>query len=244
VPAPGKRRLDAALGRLEAEIAIIQRRSAEHGGGVVGSLVRDGDVPDDLVRDEAMTFFLAGHETSAAGLAWAAHLLATHPEVQEAAAGEAGAVDDVDASDLGRLAGVRAVAEEALRLYPAVPWWARRLVGPDTLADVELPAGALVIVTPWLTHRDPRWWPDPLAFRVERFLPGAPKPQPMAYFPFGAGPRTCLGMGFALLEMTIALAAILRAVRLEPSDDAPPLARAEISLRPQDPLRLTVTPRT
>ncbi len=243
LPVPGKRRLDAALARLEVEVQTIQANAARRDGGVVGSLTRAGDVPSKLVRDEAMSFFLAGHETSAAALAWGAHLLATRPAIQDEAAAEAGAAASDDAPDLERLPFTRAVVEETLRLFPAAPWFARRLEAADRLAGVEVPAGALVIVSPWLTQRDPRWWADPLAFRPERFAPGAPKPAPMAYFPFGAGPRTCIGMGFARLEMTFALAAILRRVRLAPADDPPPQPRAEITLRPQPPLRLVVTPR-
>jgi cytochrome P450 len=242
-PAPGKRRLEAALRRLDEEVAVIQRHAAERDGGVVGSLVRDGDVSDDLVRDEAMTFFLAGHETSAAALAWAMHLLAMHPEVQEAAAEEAGALDAEDAMDPEHLPRTRAIVDESLRLFPPGPWFARRLLAADTLGDVDVPAGTLVIMSPWLTQRDPRWWPEPSAFRPERFAPDAPKPAPMTYFPFAAGPRTCIGMGFARMEMTVAVAAILRAVRVTPADTTPPRPRAEITLRPQPPLRLVVRPR-
>ena len=242
LPVPGKRRLDAALARLERAIETIRAQAAERDGGVVGSLHRAGDVPPQLIRDEAMSFFLAGHETSAAALAWAAHLLSTHPEVQDTAAEEARAVG-AGTTDPDRLPVTRAVVEETLRLYPAAPWFARRLATADTLAGVAVPKGALVIVSPWLTQRDPRWWPEPLAFRVERFGAGAPKPVASSYFPFGAGPRTCIGMGFARLEMTLALAALLRAVRLAPVDATPPRPRAEITLRPQPPLRLVVRPR-
>ena len=240
LPVPGKRRLDAALARLEAEVRTIRADAAARDGGVVGALTRAGDVAPELVRDEAMSFFLAGHETSAAALAWAVHLLATHPEVQAEAAADARAVDD--GVDPERHPVVRAVVEEALRLYPAAPWFARRLRAPDTLAGAEVPAGALLIVSPWLTQRDARWWPEPTAFRSARFAPDAPKPAPLSYFPFGAGPRTCIGMGFARLEMTLALAAVLRAVHLAPAGD-PPRPRAEITLRPERALRLAVTPR-
>jgi len=247
MPAPGKRRLDAALGRLDAEVATIQRAAGNRDGGVVGRLTRDGDVPAALVRDEAMSFFLAGHETSAAALAWAVHLLATHPEVQTALAQEARAVIDDDAATtadvLDRLPLARAVAEETLRLYPTAPWFSRRLRAADTIGGVEVPAGALVIVSPWLTQRDPRWWPEPERFRAERFAPHAPKPGPMTHFPFGAGPRTCIGLGFARMEMIVALALIVRELELTPSDDPPPRPRAEITLRPEPALRLVVSPR-
>lgn len=244
LPAPGKRRLDAALARLDAEVATIQRHAAARDGGVVGSLTRAGEVPAKLVRDEAMSFFLAGHETSAAGLAWAVHVLASEPAVQEAVAAEAVAVRGARAAvDPDRLPLTGALVEETLRLYPPVPWFARRLLAADRLADVEVPAGAIVMVSPWLTQRDDRWWPQPLAFRLARFAPDAPKPAAMTYFPFAAGPRTCIGMGFARLEMTLALAAILGQVRLAPADDQPPTPRAEITLRPQPPLRVAVSPR-
>ena len=247
VPAPGKRRLDAALARLEAEIEVIRRGAAERDGGVVGRLTREGEVPAELVRDEAMTFFLAGHETSAAALAWAVYLLADRPELQAALAGEARAAVDqgggIGGEALDALPLTRAVVEETMRLYPAVPWFSRRLVGDETLAGVDVPRGALVLLSPWLTQRDPRWWPEPEAFRVERFAPDAPKPAPMTHFPFGAGPRTCIGMGFARMEMTVALALIVRAFRLAPADDRPRSPRSEITMRPEPPVRLVVSPR-
>jgi len=102
------------------------------------------------------------------------------------------ALDDYGAMMAARS---RALAEETLRLYPPVPWFARRLLAADRLADVEVPAGAIVMVSPWLTQRDDRWWPQPLAFRLARFAHDAPKPAAMTYFPFVAGLRTCIGMG-------------------------------------------------
>ncbi len=247
-PAPGKRRLDAALARLDAEIETIRRAAARRDGGLVGRLARDGDVSPQLIRDEAMIFFLAGHETSAAALAWAVDLLARHPEAQAALAHEARTVVADDAQEttaelLDALPLTRAVVEETLRIYPSAPWFSRRLLAADTIAGVEVPAGALVMVSPWLTHRDPRWWPEPERFRPERFTPKAPKPAPMSYFPFGGGPRTCIGLGFARMEMTVALALIARAFRLEPTAGPPPRPRAEITLRPETPIRLKVFPR-
>jgi len=246
VPVPGKRRLDTALGQLEAEIAHIHSLAGHENTGLVGQLTRDGEMPAALVRDEVMTFFLAGHETSAAALAWAVHLLAVHPEVQAELAEEVRAVfqggDVESAHAVERLLRVRAAVDETLRLYPAGAWLSRRLLAADTLAGVDVPAGALVILSPWLTQRDARWWGDPVAFRPERFGPDAPKPAPMSYFPFGAGPRICIGMGFARMEMTIALALILKDLRLHP-DGEPPRPRAEITLRPTPSLRLRVSPR-
>jgi len=167
--------------------------------------------------------------------------------VQTALAQEARAVIDDDAATtadvLDRLPLARAVAEETLRLYPTAPWFSRRLRAADTIGGVEVPAGALVIVSPWLTQRDPRWWPEPERFRAERFAPHAPKPGPMTHFPFGAGPRTCIGLGFARMEMIVALALIVRELELAPSDDPPPRPRAEITLRPEPALRLVVSPR-
>jgi cytochrome P450 len=243
---PGRRRLRDALARLDAEVDAIRSASAHRDGGVVGRLTRDGDVPPKLVRDEAMSFFLAGHETSAAGLAWAVHLLADLPDLQADLADEARTVldgGDVAGEAVERLVRAQAVVDETLRLRPPAPWFSRRLIERDRFGDVELPGRALVVASPWITQRDPRWWPEPDEFRIARFLPDAPKPAPLTYFPFAAGPRTCIGLAFARMEMTIVLALILRRLCLARVDGDAPRPRAEITLRPEPSVRLVVRPR-
>jgi cytochrome P450 len=198
------------------------------------------------VRDEVMTFLLAGHETSANALAWSLHLLAQNPsererlehEVDEALRGRAPVIDDAPA-----LPFARTVIEEALRLYP--PVWAleRHTLGPDVLAGYEIPAGAGIVTSPYLTHRHPEFWEDPRAFRPDRFAPEqvASRP-PFAYFPFGGGPRQCIGNTFALVETQLVLAAIVQRFRLDAAPGTHVRAQARVTLRPEG-LRMTVRPR-
>ena len=133
-----------------------------------------------------------------------------------------------------------------MRLYPPVAAiLTRRLTRDVTLGGVHLPARTLVRVTPWLLHRDPRWWPDaPLAFKPERFLPGAPDIPRGAYIPFGLGPRVCLGQHFAVLEMTLIAALVLQRFELSPVGSETPRPRMAVTLRPEGGLTLRLTKRT
>lgn len=134
-----------------------------------------------------------------------------------------------------------------MRLYPPVAGiLTRRVTREITVGGVRLPARTLVRVTPWLLHRDPRWWPDaPLAFKPERFLPDAPHEIPRgAYIPFGLGPRVCLGQHFAVLEMTLIAALMLQRFELSPVGSKPPKPRMAVTLRPDGGLRLKLKART
>lgn len=149
------------------------------------------------VRDQVVTFLVAGHETAASALTWALWLLATHPQEQERLAGSG--------SHLSARAG--AVGDETLRLYP--PAWviSRNAVAPDEIGGRRIPTGALLIASPYLIHRDPRYWNDPDQFRPTRFEDRLTRTQRLAYLPFGAGPRLCIGRDFARWEMTEVLTA-------------------------------------
>ncbi len=238
LPLPSTRRWrrdQARINRLLYE--LIAARRSEPGGRDVLSLLlaaRDPDtgapMPDRQVRDEAMTLLLAGHETTANALAWALHLLATHPEAQ-VRAGE-------DEPYL------RAVWQEALRLFPPAWLQTRRLTEPDVVCGQRLPAGSMLVFSPWVVHRDPRWWPEPDAFRPERWLDPSPERPRYAYFPFGGGPRQCIGNDFADLEGRTVLDAVLRRWRLTPTPDAPPVVpQPLVTLRPRFGVTLTVHPR-
>lgn len=201
------------------------------------------------VYDQCMVSFQAGHETSATALVWWSWLMAAHPDAQ------ARARDEVDAllagraptaDDAGALPFLSATLKEAMRLYPPVAaMMTRRLTRAITVGGVTLPARALVRVTPWLLHRDPRWWPDaPLAFKPERFLPGALHEIPRgAYIPFGLGPRVCLGQHFAVLEMTLIAALVLQRFTLTPLGTEPPKPRMGVTLRPEGGLTLKLAAR-
>lgn len=196
------------------------------------------------VYDQCMVSFQAGHETSATALLWWSWLLTTHPEQQAQVRAE---VDRVlagrtpTADDAAALPCLSATLKEAMRLYPPVAaFMTRRLTREVTLGGVRLPARTLLRVTPWLLHRDPRWWPDdPLAFKPERFLGDAAHAIPRgAYIPFGLGPRVCLGQHFAVLEMTLIAALLLQRFELAPASADTPRPRMAVTLRPEGGLHL------
>lgn len=244
VPTDGRRRVAEIRGELQELLdGIIATRRAEGGGDdllsrLIAARDEDGSaMTDDQVRDEAMTLFLAGHETVASTLAFAAWLLADHPEVQDRARAE---VDEVlgdrapALADLGRLPWVDAVVREALRLYPPT-WVMGRTVRTDReVGRYPVPAGAQVLMPQWVVHRDPRWWPDPERFLPERWLDGSAAAAPrFAYFPFGGGPRICIGNHFSMAEAAIVLASALRAVVFRPQPGFALTLMAALTLRPR-----------
>lgn len=259
LPLPGKaakRRASRLIHGLLAERIAARRAATEPRSDLLGMLMALRDdatgaaLSEQEVYDQCMVSFQAGHETSATALLWWSWLLAAHPEAQararaevdSALAGRAPTSDDASA-----LPFLSATLKEAMRLYPPVAGILTRRVTRDiTVGGVRLPARTLVRVTPWLLHRDPRWWPDePLAFKPERFLPGAPHEIPRgAYIPFGLGPRVCLGQHFAVLEMTLIAALMLQRFELSPVGSEPPKPRMAVTLRPDGGLRLKLKART
>jgi cytochrome P450 len=200
----------------------------------------DGTLDAAEIRDQVLVFLLAGHETTATSLAFALHLLARHPEQQERARAEAARVLDgrtPTAADLDALPYLTMVLKEAMRLYPAAPVIGRRAVAATVVGGHTVPAGADVIVAPWVTHRHPRYWDDPERFDPERFTPEAEKDRPRyAWFPFGGGPRACIGQHFSMLESVLALAMILQEYELTAVDRTVPV-QAAITLRAAGPAR-------
>ena len=242
LPIPSTRRFVRARGTFDRIVhAMIdeRRRSGETGDDLLTHLLRaqeDGrGMTDEQVRDEVLTLFLAGHETTAVALTWTFWLLAGAPEVEE---------ELQDAVDDAREGVVDRVLAESLRLRP--PAWA---IGRRTLADLEvdgarLPAGAVLVVSPWLLHHDARWWPDPDRFDLGRWEPGAEAARPRhAYLPFGGGPRMCIGEGFASLEARIVLETVAARWRLvlEPGQDVRP--KPAVTLRPNGPVLMRPLPR-
>jgi cytochrome P450 len=199
---------------------------------------------DRQVRDEAVTLFVAGHETTAIALTWSLHLLALHPEVQQAAAAEALALaSPPTAADLPRLALVTRVFKEATRLYPPIYTFTRESIRDAELGPHALPRGTTVYISPYTLHRDPTLWPEPTRFDPSRFTAAAESRRPRAaWLPFGAGPRTCIGLHFALLEGPVVLATLLRRLRFAPAGPAPTLA-ALSTLRPAEGFRMLASPR-
>jgi len=246
---PGPHRRDAAARAAELhrvlEAVVARRRGGEAGPDLLWRMLeaRDeqGGLTDRELMDEAVTVFLAGHETTAITLSFACWLLAGHPEAQARAQAEAAALGrDPVTADLPRLPWISAIVKEAMRLYP--PAWAvaREIRAPLRVSGFDLPLGAQVVLSPWIVHRDPRWWSEPTAFRPERFLAPSEPVHRFSYFPFGGGPRVCIGNHFALLEASLVLATLLRHRRLHRVDDEPPVLLPAVTLRPRGGLRLRV----
>lgn len=174
------------------------------------------------VRDQVLIFLLAGHETTATSLAFALHLLAAHPAEQRLARQE---VDreltgrEPTADDVARLPTLMRVPKEAMRLYPAAPVITRLSVAPTEVGGYRIPAGVTIVVASWVTHRDPRCGPNPERFEPSRFTPEQERGRHRyAWFPFGGGPRACIGQHFSMLESVLALAMVLRSWELEAVD--------------------------
>ena len=244
-----RRRLDATTAQLIAERRLRGHRSPDgvHGDDLLGLLL-DSGLTDAEVRHELVTMVIAGHETVAAALAWTLMLLAEHPPAQDRVRAELAAHPGPVSllGDRTALPWTRAVVDEALRLYP--PAWAlsRRSTRDDVVGGRPMPAGTLVIISPWLVHRRSDSWPDPPAFRPERFLdpgPGAGGSPAVRsdYLPFGLGPRLCIGRSFALGEMLVVLSRLLTAYRVElPLGWTRPHAEAQVAVHPRGGMPLVV----
>jgi cytochrome P450 len=196
------------------------------------------------LRDEVATLLTAGHETTTLALAWAMFLIATRPEMMERMADEARFLNGAAPAyeDLFKLKYTRNVAEEAMRLYPPVWAISRTAVKEDEIGGYQVAPGTEVLIFPCVTHRDPRWWPEPERFNPERFAAENAAARPRcAYLPFGAGPRTCVGLNFAMTEILVVLAMTLQRFRLELAvDPAKVEAEPSVTLRPRGgvPVRL------
>lgn len=190
---------------------------------------------DDQLRDEVMTIFVAGHETTANAMAWLMYLVAQHPAVEERLRSEIGR--DGDPVTAGPY--TRQVIEESLRLYPTIWSVGRRCTQDDKLGGYQIPKGMNVVVPIFHYHWNPQFWTEPKQFDPDRFAPERrPSPDSMIYFPFGAGPRSCIGNHFALQELVIMTALFYRrfTFRLEPGFIVEP--DALITLRPKHGMRL------
>ncbi|MFJ8082847.1 cytochrome P450 [Streptomyces sp. NPDC096205] len=256
-PTPANRRAAAAHEELYAvcDRIIAERRAAgDTGAGrdlltllVAAGSDEDGGFDAAELREQVLVFLLAGHETTATSMAFALHLLARHPEEQRRVHEELDRVlagRTPDATDLDALLHLTRVLKEAMRLFPAAPAIGRRAVTATEIGGRTIPAGADVIVSPWVTHRHPAYWDDPERFDPDRFTPEAEAARPRyAWFPFGGGPRACIGQHFSMLESAIALAMILQSYRLEAVDTHVPLGSA-ITLQALGPARCRLKTRT
>lgn len=196
--------------------------------------------------DQVAIFFLAGHETSASALGWALWLLAAHPEIQERVASEVAEFDPLtmEFSALSKLPLTRNVFREALRLYPPVPMMVRQTTQPGLWRKRRIPKGAQIVLSPWHLHRHERLWAQPDAFDPDRWADPATKDsQRDAYLPFSAGPRVCVGAGFAMAEGVVLLAALVRAFRFAPLDGQVPIPQAQLTVRAAHGIWLKVSRR-
>jgi cytochrome P450 len=256
LPLPQNLRLRAAQRTLDATIyrLIAQRRAdgRDH-GDLLSMLLAAEDaedakkrLTDDEIRDQAMTLFLAGHETTANALAWTWHLLAQHDAVRVKMKAEIDGVLGPERlptlDDTMRLPFTTAVLSEAMRLYPPVWVVGRRALEDVTIGDYLVPRRTIVIMSQYIVHHDERWWPDAMEFRPERWLDEAAqaaRPK-FAYFPFGGGARKCIGDYFAWAEGVILLAIIARRWKFEPVPGHPIELNATVTLRPKHGLRMVV----
>jgi cytochrome P450 len=252
LPSKGrKRRAIRFLNETVDRIIRMRRASGAERNDLLSMLLlavdEQGDgrgMSDHQARHEAMTLFIAGHDTTAAGLTWIGYILSTQPEVAERAARE------VDAAlggrpatylDIPRLNYLAQVVKETLRLYPpAIGIFTRQVVKDVEIGGYLLNKGSLVQLLSYVTHRDPRWFPEPERFEPERFEPGRAESIPaFAYFPFGGGPRVCIGNQFAMAEMVLVTATLLQHLRFELAPEQGPVKlKAQLSLRPEGGLRL------
>ncbi|MBK9644411.1 MAG: cytochrome P450 [Deltaproteobacteria bacterium] len=246
----GKRRLSAVVSRM-----ITARRLSGDTGDILSMLVfardEEGDgaaMSDEHIHDEVTTLLVAGHETTAATLAWAFWLLAAHPEVTARLQAQ---LDEVlgdrppQAADLPRLTLCDQVFAETLRLYPSAMALPRQAVKPVTFGAYTFAPGTLILAAAWCAHRDPRFWDEPLSFRPERFTAEASAGRPrFAYFPFGGGARVCIGEAFAKMEGSLLLATLLQRFTPERLSDTAPIPETLFTLRPKGGLPVRLQRRT
>jgi cytochrome P450 len=241
-----RERLDAVIHRVIAD----RRKGDENHADLVSMLLaaRDPENPDEQgmsdaqIRDEAMTIFLAGHETTANAMAWTWHLLGSHPAAEARLHDELTAVLDgriPTVEDVMKLEYTRAVVAESMRLYPPAWTMGRRAIEDHAIDGHTIEKGSLVIMSQWISHHDPRWWSEPDRFNPDRWSEKSDRPK-YAYFPFGGGSRICIGESFAWTEAILLLATIAQRWRFK-AGTAPTL-EPRITLRPKG-LRMTVEAR-
>jgi cytochrome P450 len=260
VPTPRNRRLQAGLETLNKVVYGIiaeRRKRASHPGMDTGDLLsmllaaRDEEtgegMSDQQLRDEVMTLLIAGYETTSVALSWTWYLLSQHPNVEQRLHAEldrvlGGQVPTVDSLD--KLPYTRMVIQEAMRLYPPAFGLTRRAIAEDEIGSYRIEANSIIFVSQYCTHRHPAFWEEPEVFDPERFTPERSAGRPrFAYFPFGGGPRQCIGNNFAIMEAQLVLATIAQRyyLRLVPGHPVEP--QVLVTMRPRYGLPMTLHPR-
>ena len=252
LPLPANRRFEKALATIDGAVRRIiagRRRDGREGGGdLLGMLMeaRDAETGETMsegqIRDEVTTIYLAGHETTAVTLAWTWYLLSKNPAVARGVREEVSRVlgdRTPGIGDLPNLTYTRMVVDEVLRLYPAAWMISRTAVGDDEIGGYCIPAGLTVFLSPYVTHRRPELWPNPEGSpRALRPESGSGRPR-FAYFPFGGGPRLCIGNNFALTEATLVIAMTAQRYRLDLVPGQTVKAKPRGTLRPRPAVWMT-----
>ncbi len=254
-PTPANRRFRRSLSEVDRVVyrIIDQHREAQQNGQPENDLLamlmsaRDGatgaGLSDSQLRNETITFLLAGHETTANALTWIFYLISQHPEVEQQLLEEITTVladRTPTLADIPKLAYTKTVIQESMRLYPPIWIIERRVIADDIIGGYTLPAGSAVVICPYALHRHPAFWTEPEKFDPSRFQNGTPE----AYIPFGAGPRFCIGNEFAMLEAQLITVMVLQAFRLRLVPGHPIEPQPDITLRSKHGMQMTLHPRS
>jgi cytochrome P450 len=240
LPTPRQRRFRRALGLLEG---LIEQRSVTSAQYSVAGMLAETGMDKTALRDELMTFLIAGHETSASGLTWLFYLLSQHDQVRARLESEVAGLNGrfPTPADLPQLPYLTQVMWESLRHYP--PSWliSRRALADDLLRDTAVPRRSYVIISPYTIHHHPDYWPNPDQFDPDRFAPGQAEQRPrFAYIPFGGGPRLCIGDRLAQLEMQLITAMITQRFRLRLVAGHPVEAVGRVTIRPRHGMAMRI----
>ena len=241
VPTPGNLRYRRAVARMDRLVyrIIDEHRDGRDRGDLLSALMQvldEGGRPmsERQLRDETITMLLAGHETTALALTWTWYLLSTNPAARARLEEEVDALDGrpPGIADLPRLRITERVVKEAMRIFPPAYSFGREALADDEILGWRVAAGTTLFVFPWVLHRDPRFFPEPLRFDPDRWTDDFERSLPRcAYLPFGSGPRMCIGREFARMELALIVAAIAQRYRLEWGAE-PPVPTPSITLRP------------